>query len=105
MVVVTIMMVSMMMTTIMMTTIMMTAMMMTTGGDAEGPAGPTISRREAQLIRYGCRNLALRALKENQARRLGHEELKHIRQSVEFMEREVRPDPDKIKIYSNNGNK
>jgi len=50
---------------------------------------PTISRKEVQLIRYGCRSLSLRAIKENLHRRLGPAELKGIKELVEFLEREV----------------
>ena len=50
---------------------------------------PAISRKEVQLIRYGCRSLSLRAIKENKQRRLGPAQLKGIKEMAEFLEREV----------------
>eukprot|EP00624_Nannochloropsis_granulata_P005047 evm.model.NODE_35720_length_30909_cov_25.476009.5 len=63
-------------------------------GEAAAPVeaarqGPSISSKEAQLIRYCCRNVALRAVKENRDGRLGLEGLKGVREMVEFIEREV----------------
>ncbi len=60
-------------------------------GEAEAakPAGPSLSSKEAQLIRYGCRNVALRAVKENRDGRLGLDGLKDVRELVELVEREV----------------
>ncbi|TFJ87145.1 hypothetical protein NSK_001478 [Nannochloropsis salina CCMP1776] len=67
-------------------------------GTSEGPqdkgaemaaVGPTISTKEVQLIRYGCRDLGLRAVKENRAGRLGLEGLIGVREMIEFVEREV----------------
>jgi hypothetical protein len=39
---------------------------------------------------FGCRNVVLRGVKEHQARRLSSQDLKTLRETVEFIEREVR---------------
>lgn len=39
---------------------------------------------------YGCRNVILRAIKEYESRRLSAQDLKGMRELVEFVEREVR---------------
>lgn len=42
------------------------------------------------VVSYGCRNVILRAIKEYESRRLSAQDLKGMRELVEFVEREVR---------------
>lgn len=59
------------------------------GLEGEQKIKETLDKKEEALIRYGCRSLVLRAVKEKQSGRLTAEELKGIKEFVEFMEREV----------------